>query len=147
MIDNPTGMAIFWPMIAHMLLVYIVYAVMSARRVRAVREGRVGVGSYKLNHYGDEPDEALVTRANIANQFELPVLFHIVALSLYVTGAVGVIALTLAWIFVLARLAHALVHLTSNRVMLRRRAFIGSLSATGLLWLLLVLRLLGVASF
>ncbi|RLQ87392.1 MAPEG family protein [Notoacmeibacter ruber] len=147
MIENPTGTAIFWPMIAHVLIVYIVYFLMSARRIRAVQDGRVAVQQYKMNRYGDEPEEAFITRANIANQFELPVLFHVVCLALYVTGAVGILAVTIGWLFVLARAAHAVVHLTINRVVLRRRAFIGSFLATGLLWLLLALQLVGIDSY
>ncbi|MCP1198407.1 MAPEG family protein [Notoacmeibacter sp. MSK16QG-6] len=147
MIENPTGMAIFWPMIAHVIIVYVVYFLMSARRIRAVQDGRVDVKNYKMNRYGDEPEEAFITRANIANQFELPVLFHIVCLGLYVTGAAGLLAVTVACLFVLARVAHAAVHLTVNRVVMRRRAFIGSFIATGLLWLLLALRLMGLETY
>lgn len=147
MIENSTGVAIFWPMIAHVALVYVVYFLMSARRLKAVREGRVDVKSYKMNRYGEEPEDAFITRANIANQFELPVLFHIACLALYTTGAAGVLVLAVAWLFVLARIAHAVVHLTTNRVVLRRRAFIGSFIATGLLWILLASSLLGFEAY
>jgi hypothetical protein len=59
-----------------------------------------------------------------ANQFELPVLFYVLTILVIVTHHVDFIFLVLAWVFVLTRLMHALVHTTSNMVM-RRGAWYG----------------------
>ena len=40
--------AIFWPMLAQVLLVYIVYVVMGRRRYGAVKSGEAKVGQYKM---------------------------------------------------------------------------------------------------
>ncbi|WP_421778879.1 MAPEG family protein [Hoeflea sp.] len=47
----------------------------------------------------------------------------------------------MAWIFVLARIVHAYVHVTSNRVLLRRRLFIVSLAVNLVQWLLLAVHI------
>ena len=54
-----------------------------------------------------------------ANQFELPVLFYVLTILAIITRHADVVFVVLAWVFVLSRLAHAIVHTTSNRVMRR----------------------------
>jgi hypothetical protein len=51
-----------------------------------------------------------------SNQFELPVLFYVLTILEIVTRHADLIFLILAWVFVLTRLMHALVHTTSNIV-------------------------------
>jgi hypothetical protein len=60
---------------------------------------------------------------NIRNQFELPVLFYVVCIVLWELHAVHWLALAAAVAFVLSRIAHAAIHLSSNVVPHRRRAF------------------------
>ena len=50
-------------------------------------------------------------------------------------------AIVAAWAFVLARAVHAYVHVTSNRVRLRRRLFIASLAVNLVQWLLLAIHI------
>ena len=80
-------------------------------------------------------------RNNLANQFELPVLFHAVCLALFVTGGAGPVAVWLAWAFVLSRYAHAFVHVTSNRIRFRQPMFTLGFLALGAMWGLLALTL------
>ena len=130
---------LFWPMFAHVLLVLVVFMLLSKQRVGAVRAGRAKVSQFKDNR--EEPVESLAAKNNIANQFEVPVLFHIACIQLQLFDAVTLPAAVLAWLFVISRYAHAAIHLTSNRVLFRRRAFIASLVFTVALWLLLAFRL------
>ncbi|MDK1384471.1 MAPEG family protein [Sinorhizobium sp. 8-89] len=117
-----TGFEIFWPMVAHALLVFALYALLSARRVSLVRTGKVEASQFRENRH--EPAESLVVRNSIANQFELPVLFHICCVLLYITEADNLVSLGLAWLFVALRYVHAAVHVTSNRLRYRRPLFI-----------------------
>lgn len=133
--------AIFWPLLAQVLLVYIVYAVLSARRRDAVRSGEARVNQFKTRTA--EPESSVTAANNIINQFELPVLFYTVCLSLYVTSGVSYVALVLAWLFVATRYAHAWFHLTSNRVKFRSRAFILGALLLALLWIWFALHLAG----
>ncbi len=133
--------AIFWPMLAQVLLVYIVYAVLSARRRHAVRSGEARVNQFKTRTA--EPESSVTAANNIINQFELPVLLYTVCLSLYVTSGVSYVALVLAWLFVITRYAHAWFHLTSNRVKFRSRAFILGALLLALLWIWFALHLAG----
>lgn len=126
--------AIFWPMMAHVLLVYIVYGLVSRGRIRAVKAGSARTAQFRENREA-EPSESLLAHNNLLNQFQLPLLFHAACLSLYVTGGVTIFTLTLAWIFAVSRYAHAWFHVTSNRIRHRRPMFIVGYFVLGVMWL------------
>lgn len=118
-----TGYEMFWPMVAHAVLVFILYALLGWRRRILVQAGRIRISQFRENHAADEPAESLVVRNSIANQFELPLLFHACCIVLYVTQADNLPAVILAWIFVATRYAHAFVHVTSNNLRYRSPLF------------------------
>lgn len=128
-----TGFEIFWPMVAHVLLVFVLYALLSFRRVGLVRAGKVQVSQFRENR--DEPTESLVVRNSIANQFELPVLFHVCCVLLYITEADNIVSLVLAWLFIASRYLHAFVHVTSNRIRYRRPLFMAGVATLGGMWI------------
>ncbi|KRB31700.1 MULTISPECIES: MAPEG family protein [Mesorhizobium] len=134
--------AIFWPVLAQVLLIYIVYAVLGRRRYGAIRSGEAKVGQYKVR--STEPASSVTVAANLSNQFELPVLFYVLCLTLHVTNGVNYLTLALMWIFVASRCFHAWVHLTSNNLLLRSRSFSFGAVIILLGWIWLALHLLGV---
>jgi len=133
--------AIFWPMLAQVLLVYIVYIVMGRRRYGAVKSGEAKVGQYKVRT--TEPGSSVTVANNLINQFELPVLFYVLCLALHATNGVNYLTLALVWIFVMSRYAHAWVHLTSNNLRFRSRAFYVGAIILLLAWIWFALHLLG----
>ena len=135
--------AIFWPMMAHVLLVYGLYGLMFMRRMAAVRSGNARVSQFRENR--DEPAESLFVRNSLTNQFELPVLFHAACLALFAAGAADGVALALAWLFIASRYVHALIHVTTNRIRHRQPAFTVGLLLLALMWGWLALSLLGGA--
>lgn len=138
-----SGTAIFWPMIVHAFLVFCVYALMGLRRKAAVTAGNARISDFRENR--NEPAESLFVRNNLANQFELPVLFHVVCIALFVTGGAGTFAVVLAWFFSLSRIVHTAIHITSNRIRHRQPAFVAGFVAVILLWAMLAVRLVSGA--
>lgn len=134
-----TNTAIFWPMIAQALLTFLIYCLVSWRRIGSVRAGTSKPADYRIPTV--EPEASATAVRNLSNQFELPVLFYAVCLSLYITAAAGTLALLFAWGFVIARYMHAFVHVSSNRLRLRRPIFIVSVVFALLLWVMLALHL------
>lgn len=132
---------IFWPVLAHVLLIYIVYCVLGRRRYGAVKSGEAKVGQYKVR--STEPASSVTVAANLVNQFELPVLFYVLCLTLHVTNGVNYLTLLLMWIFVASRYFHAWVHLTSNNLLLRSRSFFVGAAIILLGWIWFALHLLG----
>ena len=129
---SPTE-ATIWPVIAHVALVFGLYFLLSFRRVGAVKEGRARADQFRENR--DEPPESLVVKNAIANQFELPVLFYVVNILLYLVDADNPATVAGGWLFVALRYAHAYVHVTSNRLRYRRPLFIAGFAVLALLWI------------
>lgn len=126
-----TGFEMFWPLVAHAVLVFILYGLLGWRRHLVVKAGRIQVEEFRDNR--GEPSESLVVRNAIANQFELPVLFYAVCIVLFMTQADNLPAIILAWLFVALRYAHAYVHVTSNNLRYRSPLFaLGFLALIGL---------------
>jgi hypothetical protein len=131
--------AIFWPVIVQVALVYIIYYLLFSRRQAAVKAGRVRLSQLRDNV--TEPEETRFLRNNLTNQYELQVLFIIGCIACYVTGNAGAVAVLLAWLFVVLRIAHAIVHVGDNRMRHRVPVFIAGYAVNGLLWLWLAVNL------
>jgi hypothetical protein len=133
---------IFWPVIAHVLLVFIVYGLLSLRRSAAIKAGNVKLSDFRANRH--EPRESVFVNNNLLNQFQLPVLFYVVCLCLYVTAGNSMVTIVLAWLFVASRYIHTAVHVTTNRMPYRQSAFAVGYIVLGLLWLWFALHLLAI---
>jgi hypothetical protein len=70
------------------------------------------------------------------NLLELPMLFYVVCLILYVTAGASRLAILVAWAYVALRIVHSLIHLTYNHVLHRLSAFTLSNIALVSLWVL-----------
>jgi hypothetical protein len=136
-----TGESIFWPMLVQALLTFAIYGLVSFRRVSAVKTGSAKPSDYRIPTV--EPEPSATAARSLINQFELPVLFFAACLVLFVLGAAGKAAILTAWFFALSRIAHAFVHVTSNRLRYRRPMFIAGFFAVLALWALVALRLAG----
>ena len=136
---------ILYPLLAMFLLVCLVAATMLRRRI----------AFYKLNrvHPQKTATSAQMTAVmpdsrapdNFRNLFELPVMFYVAALTIFVTGNICVPHLILAWGYVVARYAHSFIHCTSNVVMHRFYAFLTSCVLLVCIWLMLAYQLLFAA--
>lgn len=130
-----TGYEIFWPMVAHVVLVFILYGLLGLRRSAMVKAGRANRSQFRENQARDEPAESLVVRNSIANQFELPVLFYACCVALYMAEADNLPTVILAWLFVASRYAHAYVHVTSNNLRYRGPLFASGFAILFFMWL------------
>jgi hypothetical protein len=79
---------------------------------------------------------------SLANQFELPLLFYVLTILEWVTRHAGIVFVVLAWLFVLFRLAHVYVHVTSNDVRVRGPLFGGAAAVLAAMWLIYIVEVL-----
>ena len=79
---------------------------------------------------------------NFKNLFEIPVLFYVAIITVYVTQMVDVTFVILASVFVLFRYLHSLIHIGYNRVTHRFSVYIISTFTLWIIWLLIGYRLL-----
>ena len=112
-----------YPMLAMVLLTFIVLVVLFRSRVRMVREGHAPVSYFRTFQGSQEPDYAVKPARHLTNLFEAPTLFYAGCLLAMVVGVSGWPVVTLAWAYVAARVAHAFIHLGANRVRHRFRAY------------------------
>ncbi len=127
---------ILQPMLALMVLTAMVWFVLYAKRIPAMR--RIGKPAQTYTTPGPVvdllPEEISYPANNFKNLFELPVLFYGLCLYLYVIGTVTSIDVLAAWLFVLLRVVHSAIHCTVNIVMARFIAYaLGAL----VLWFML----------
>ena len=128
---SPTT-AMFWPMIAHAFLVFGLYCLLFIRRKKYTFLN--ADAARRFRDAGEEARESQLVNKNIANQFELPVLFHAACLLLYITDADNIVTIFLGWIFVISRYVHSYVHVTSNRLRYRAPAFTVGFAALVCMW-------------
>jgi hypothetical protein len=104
-------------------------------RVQAIRSGATKPRDIALGQPG-WPEQATKVANAYANQLQLPVLYYLlIALVLLVAPAApGMVVLS--WLFVLSRLFHALIHVTTNNVPRRFFVFLAGAAVLTLMWLI-----------
>jgi hypothetical protein len=126
--------AIFYPVIALAFWTFAVLLLVPRARFKAAREVRLKASDFAVGESENVPPETRLPNRNYMNLLELPVLFYVACIVLYVTAKVDAVALGLAWAFVALRIAHSAVHLTYNRVPHRFRIFALSVVVLLALW-------------
>jgi len=113
--------AILWPMLAHIGWVFMLYAWLTVARARAVKSGQIDYSCFVLGR--EEPLAVARITRNLANQFELPVIFYALVVLLVALGQVTVYDVIAAWLFVAGRVVHTLVQTLTDNVPLRGQVF------------------------
>ncbi len=109
--------ALVFPMAALVALTFVVQIGVFRTRVAAVRRGDVKASFYKtFQGENTEPRKVAQFSRHYANLFEVPVLFYAAGITGLATGLGGALFVWLAWVFVIARALHALVHLGTNKI-------------------------------
>ena len=139
---GPTQTAILYPVFPMMLLVVIVLLRMRRMRFAAVRGGEVSVDYYRAYPEGGEPEALRVVSRHYVNLFEMPVLFYVGVILVYVTHQVSWWMVGWAWAYVALRYLHSFVHLTSNDVRVRFTLYFASAFALVVMWSTLLVQLL-----
>lgn len=133
--------AIFYPVAALVALTFAVLLVIPYARFRAAFRGQVKAKDFRYGESANVPGQVALPNRNLMNLLELPLLFYVVCIALYVTRTVDGLAITLAWTYVALRAAHSLVHLTYNDVFHRLAVFAASNVVLVVIWIRFVLAL------
>jgi hypothetical protein len=134
---------IFFPLLAQVLLTAIVWVWMYKTRIEKMKRSRINPQALSNTADASVHIKSVTAPAdNFKNLFEIPVLFYIAVIMLYVTQMVDGLFLTLAGIFVLLRYIHSFVHITYNNVMHRFTAYALSTLMLWVIWIMMVIRLM-----
>jgi len=134
---------IFLPVLAHILLIFMVYIYLGRVKTRAIEEDNVDRQNASVNPKA-WPEYVVKVSNNLDNQFESPILFYILSVIYYLTNHVSNILVLIMGIYVLSRYIHAYVHVTSNYVPYRYKFFVIGLLILLVLTFWLVLKLIGL---
>lgn len=115
--------SILLPVLLQILLTLSMFIILGIRKKKAIKGEGFDRKKAALNNTA-WPEDVVKVSNNIANQFQTPVLFYVLAILFHITNSVSTPALVLAWVYVISRFIHAYIHIGSNYVPARFRAFI-----------------------
>lgn len=118
------------PMFAHVLLCTFLYMLLTF--VRAPKVWGLG-----RNDDGSSPFDAIQSKisANLSNQFEWSLFFHVICVLLIVKGLeLQPIYVALAWAFIVGRIVHSAVQIMTSNIKLRGIVFILNFLAVLAMW-------------
>jgi hypothetical protein len=124
--------ALILPMAAHVALTALLYVLLTAARAPAV-------WGFGRRPDGCNPWAGVEPRisANLSNQFEWPLFFHVACL-FFLAFRASEAAVILAWIFVAGRVAHSAVQILTRDIRLRGLVFTVNFLAVLGMWVLVV---------
>ena len=133
--------AVLLPLFVEVILTFALWVLMAASRTRDFGSGAVRPEDIGLRE-PNWPKRTMQLGNAFSNQFEIPVLFYVLTILAYVTHHAGYLFVVLAWIFVIFRLLHAFVHVTSNIVRLRGSLYAAATVVLALMWAIYIVEVL-----
>jgi hypothetical protein len=128
-------------MFIQVILSLLVMIVMGKRRFKAAKNKQIKLTDFATMRLDNAGDDVRVADRNFTNQFEIPVLFYAGCLLALQLHSATLLVATCAWLFVITRVLHSIVHLTSNQLRLRFKLFLLGCGSVLVLWLALVWRI------
>ena len=137
-------MDILFPLFGMAAITFLTVLRLGYLRFRAASRREVDLRYYRVYQGDGEPEAIAATSRHLVNLFELPVLFYVVVVVIFVTGVSSTSLVALAWTYVAVRAIHTWIHLGSNVVIWRFRVFVLSTAVLITMWIMLGLRLLSL---
>ena len=134
-------MDILWPAFALFALTAAVVFRLATLRWRAVRARQVDPRFYKIYRGDGEPEAVAVVARHLINLYEAPTLFYAGTAIAFAAGGAGTLLVALGWAYVGMRCVHSFIHLGSNNVLWRFRAFALSWLVLLAFWTVLAMEL------
>jgi hypothetical protein len=136
-----TVQMILLPLFVEVVLTFVIWSWMAVLRARDFNSGAVRPDNIALRE-PNWPKRTTQLMNAFSNQFELPVLFYVLTILEYVTHLAGIVFVVLAWVFVIFRILHAYVHVTSNIVRPRGLLYgVGAL-VLAIMWVIYIVEVL-----
>lgn len=132
--------AILLPVFLHFLLVMIVGIRMGQARFASVSSGETKRSDIVLDSR-KWPDRLRQMSNNFDNQFQAPMAWYSCIAFLLVTGFIDKLQVILAFGFLVSRVAHSFIHITTNKLPDRFYAYMAGLVCLCAMWAWFALRL------
>ena len=133
------------PAAAMVALTAVVWVRLYVQRIGEMRRRGISPGQLATARQAASTLQDVSAADNFRNLFEVPVLFYVLCLALYVTHRQGALLLALCWLYVVLRAVHSAIHCTYNKVMHRFFVYVTSTVLLFGLWAWLAIQLAGEA--
>jgi hypothetical protein len=130
------NLIILYPLFALAAWTFLVLLLIPFVRIRSVRRREIGPNDFKYGESPAVPPNVSIANRNYMNLLELPMLFYVVCVVLFVTAGASRVAVLVAWAYVALRIVHSFIHLSYNHVLHRLSAFTLSNAALVSLWVI-----------
>ena len=128
--------AILWPTLALAAVIFAVWMTLIVQRYRHITRNPPSAADF------DNREAAMryfrpveMSGNNLANLFEMPVLYFALVPLLILTNHGEGFQVVLAWVFVLARALHSFIHIGPNKVNHRFLVYLVSCAALLAMWI------------
>jgi hypothetical protein len=136
-----TVQMILLPLFVQVALTFALLFWMASARRATLTSGEIKIRDIALRQQAWPAKPTQISNC-YDSQFQIPLLFYVVVIVALFTKSADLIFVVLSWIFVLARIAHAYIHTTSNHVPTRFRAFAVGVLLLLLMWIIFAVRIL-----
>ncbi len=127
---------------AEVALTFYAAIAMGIARMRAVRDHKVSLEDVAVDTSA-YPEDARKLGNNLANQFEFPVLLYVAVILASIYDAASMPFALSCLAYVVTRIHHRLIHVTSNKVQVRFQVFLAGLFFLFSAWVFLAFGLMG----
>jgi hypothetical protein len=133
--------SVLLPLFVQILLTFTLLIVLAVRRQRMFRDREMHPQDLAVRG-AREPLPVAQVAGSFQNQFEIPVLFYVLVILALYTRKADLLFVVMSWIFVLARIAQAVIHVGPNIVPRRGMAFGVSMLVVLIMWIIFIVRIL-----
>ena len=132
--------AILLPVFVLVAVIFCLLIWTGRARIGHLRQGDVKVADVALGQ-SNWPTRAQQVSNTYANQFELPMLFFLLVTFALITRKADILFVVMSWMFVVTRIFHAGIYVTSNRIQHRFTVFLIGAIILFLMWIIFALRI------
>jgi hypothetical protein len=133
------------PAVAMVALTAAVWVRLYVQRIKEMRRRHISPQQLATVRQSASTLQDVTAADNFRNLFEVPVLFYVLCVALYVTHRESLMLLDLCWVYVVLRAVHSVIHCTYNNVMHRFLVYVASTVLLFGLWAWFGIQLVGEA--
>jgi hypothetical protein len=133
--------SVLLPVFVQVALTFALLLRMGTVRIASLKASKVKMRDVALDQNNWPPDVVQVGNS-VNNQFQLPVLFYVLTGLALFTRKADLLFVILSWVFVISRIAHAGIHITSNNITQRFAAYTVGLAVLLLMWVIFAVQIL-----
>lgn len=133
---------ILLPLFAMVTLTFVVWVRLYVDRISELRSRKIAVQEISTSRQMAERLNNTNAADNFKNLFEMPVLFYVFCLAIFVTQSVTAMFVGGSWLYVLLRVAHSAIHCTYNNVLHRFTVYATSSLLIFGMWFMFGVRIL-----